>query len=137
MRATKFITGLALATVLAGFSLSSNQASAIGSSADIAAYFRAGNENVGALSCDLVIHERNVSEWTKEQVKRRDGYRCVICGSSEKLEVDHIRGLQNGGDNTPTNLATLCDDCHTAKTKMDNSLRRKRGKICMARFHGE
>lgn len=130
MRTAKLFSCFALATVLAIFALSGNQAAAIGTSAEIAAYFRAGNENVEALSCDLVIHERNVSEWTKEMVKRRDGYRCVICGSTEKLEVDHIRALQNGGDNDPSNLATLCDDCHTAKTRMDNSLRRKRGKIC-------
>lgn len=119
------------------FVLGPGQAWALGSSAQIAAYFRAANENVGALSCALVFHERNVSAWTKEMVKRRDGYRCVICGSAEQLEVDHIRALQKGGDNDPSNLATLCDDCHTEKTKMDNSLRTKRGKICMARFHGE
>jgi len=93
-------------------------------------YFRQANENVGALSCNQVIHDRDVSESVKEGVRRRDGNRCIICGSTHKLEVDHKRALMNGGDNLPTNLATLCDDCHTAKTRMDNSLRKKREKIC-------
>lgn len=93
-------------------------------------YFRQANENVGALSCDLVIHTRDVPESVKEFIKRRDGSRCVICDSTIKLEVDHKRALENGGDNSVANLATLCDDCHTSKTRMDNSLRRKREKSC-------
>ena len=93
-------------------------------------YFRSANENVGAFDCDLVIHERDVSTSLKAVVKARDGYRCVICGSTHQLEVDHRRALMNGGDNTEGNLATLCDDCHTAKTRMDNSLRRKRERVC-------
>ncbi|MDW7646431.1 MAG: YHYH domain-containing protein [Desulfuromonadales bacterium] len=93
-------------------------------------YFRSANEKVGAFDCDLVIHERDVSTSLKAVVKARDGYRCVICGSTHQLEVDHRRALMNGGDNAEGNLATLCDDCHTAKTRMDNSLRRKRERVC-------
>ena len=93
-------------------------------------YFRAANENVGALACDVQIHERDVNEATKSSVKRRDGNKCVICGSMKKLEVDHRRALMNGGTNDMSNLFTLCDDCHTIKTKYDNSLRRKRNANC-------
>ena len=60
--------------------------------------------------------------------RARDANRCVVCGSREKLEVDHMRALMNGGDNRINNLSTLCDPCHTEKTRMDNSLRRKRKK---------
>jgi len=93
-------------------------------------YFRQANENVGALSCEQVIHERGVLDGVKAHVRQRDGNHCVICGSTTKLEVDHKRALMNGGSNDSANLATLCDDCHTAKTRMDNSLRHKREKIC-------
>jgi hypothetical protein len=96
----------------------------------ISDYFRAANENVGALSCNLRLHPREVPEEIKQAVKRRDGNRCVICSSRRKLEVDHRRALMNGGDNSISNLATLCDDCHTIKTRMDTSLRRKREKSC-------
>lgn len=93
-------------------------------------YFRSSNENVGALDCGLVIHSRDLGESTKEQVKQRDRNRCVICGSTIKLEVDHMRALENGGTNDISNLATLCDECHKIKTKYDNSLRRKRESLC-------
>lgn len=101
-----------------------------GIEARINSYFRSANENVGALNCGLVKYERNVDEATKLAVKGRDGNRCVICQSTVKLEVDHRRALMNGGTNDIDNLATLCDDCHKIKTRMDSSLRRKREKIC-------
>lgn len=93
-------------------------------------YFRGGNENVGALSCGLILYERNVDSGTKDYIRNRDGNKCVICSSRVKLEVDHRRALMNGGTNDISNLFTLCDECHTEKTRMDNSLKRKRNKIC-------
>jgi len=93
-------------------------------------YFRQANEGVGALTCDLRLYRRNVSQKTKRAIKLRDGYRCVLCGSNLTLEVDHRRALMNGGSNQMANLATLCDKCHLHKTRMDNSLRRKRKKLC-------
>jgi len=96
----------------------------------IYSYYREANENVGALDCNLVKYERDVSQETKRYIKRRDGHQCVICGSTYKLEVDHKRALMNGGDNSIANLATLCDDCHTAKTRLDNIIRRKRDRMC-------
>lgn len=93
-------------------------------------YFRQANEKVGAFDCNQVIHKRDVSESIRKEVRNRDGNRCVICSSTQQLELDHRRALLNGGDNSAANLATLCEDCHTAKTRMDNSLRRKREKIC-------
>ncbi len=91
-------------------------------------YFR--NANAGLESKPIgVIQERNVSEANKRKVITRDGGRCVVCGSTLKLEVDHKVALMNGGANAESNLATLCDDCHLAKTKMDNSLRRQRQKV--------
>ncbi len=90
-------------------------------------YFR--NANAGLASKPIgVVHERNVSEAIKRKVIARDGGKCSVCGSTLKLEVDHKVALMNGGTNDESNLATLCDDCHLAKTKMDNSLRRHRQK---------
>ncbi|MCP4492937.1 MAG: HNH endonuclease [Gammaproteobacteria bacterium] len=96
----------------------------------IGEYFRAANENVGALNCSITTTRRDVPQALKNRVKARDNHRCVICASTLQLEVDHIRALMNGGTNGINNLATLCDDCHTKKTRMDNSLRRKREKLC-------
>jgi 5-methylcytosine-specific restriction endonuclease McrA len=58
---------------------------------------------------------RNSAAWQKarEAAKRRDGNRCAACGSTENLEVHHIRSLAEGGDEFAlSNLRTLCRDCH-------------------------
>ncbi len=101
-----------------------------GTEQSINEYFRGGNENVGALSCGLATYARDVAQSMKDNVQRRDGHKCVLCGSIVNLEVDHRRALMNGGTNDLSNLFTLCDDCHTLKTRMDSSLKRKRDKMC-------
>jgi len=46
---------------------------------------------------------------------RYDGHRCVCCGSSRRLEADHIRSRYHGGGNDPVNLQTLCRVCNRHK----------------------
>jgi 5-methylcytosine-specific restriction endonuclease McrA len=48
--------------------------------------------------------------WT--QVLYRDGWRCQKCGSFINLQVHHIRPRSRLGDDTETNLITLCANCH-------------------------
>jgi hypothetical protein len=57
-------------------------------------------------------------EWKhlKRQIRARDGGRCVSCGSTTLLHVDHIDPLSRGGSNWPHNLQTLCKSCHEVKT---------------------
>jgi len=43
---------------------------------------------------------------------RRDGNKCRICGSTEKLECHHIRPRSLGVDHSLHNLATVCSACH-------------------------
>lgn len=52
----------------------------------------------------------------KERIKKRDDFKCVKCGSEEKLEVDHIVPLFKGGKNIDENLQTLCKKCHQEKS---------------------
>ena len=51
-------------------------------------------------------------EGIRERVLARDGRRCRDCGKAGRLEVHHVRHLQDGGDNSMGNLRTLCRDCH-------------------------
>ncbi len=97
--------------------------------ARIQEYWRAANAGLAETPLPAVKSVRNVSTSLKAQVRRRDGHRCVICGSTVQLEVDHKVALENGGGNDAANLATLCDGCHTIKTRMDHSLRRHREKL--------
>ena len=48
----------------------------------------------------------------RDQVLKRDGWRCQLCGTSNNLEVHHIRSRSRLGDDTLQNLITLCAKCH-------------------------
>lgn len=48
-------------------------------------------------------------------ILHRDGYRCVYCGSGEKLCVDHAMPVQLGGGDDPDNLVTACKQCNSGK----------------------
>lgn len=48
----------------------------------------------------------------KEEIKKRDGYRCYICHKETDLHVHHIIPRSQGGPNIPENLITLCSGCH-------------------------
>ena len=41
--------------------------------------------------------------------------KCVKCGSSEKLEIDHIIAISNGGKNEESNIQILCSKCNNIK----------------------
>jgi hypothetical protein len=57
----------------------------------------------------------------RENIKKRDGYRCKTCGANtaeEKnllLEIDHILPLSRGGITSEANLQTLCWRCNRSK----------------------
>lgn len=51
----------------------------------------------------------------REYVFNRDSYKCVLCGSKEFLQVDHIISVYRGGENTLGNLQTLCRSCNAGK----------------------
>lgn len=56
----------------------------------------------------------DTSRWqtVRAQVRRRDGNRCVICGTTERLSVHHVVKARDGGLDTPDNLVTLCVTHH-------------------------
>lgn len=75
---------------------------------------------VGDAKCDA--HRRKVkrrsykiSPKVREAVYDRDGNRCVKCGTTKKLTLDHIVPRSKGGSNKPDNLQTMCRPCNNAK----------------------
>jgi HNH endonuclease len=48
-------------------------------------------------------------------VWRRDEGKCVRCGSSERLEFDHIIPVEKGGSSTARNIQLLCETCNRQK----------------------
>jgi 5-methylcytosine-specific restriction endonuclease McrA len=52
---------------------------------------------------------------SKQNVYRRDGFRCVYCGSGANLTLDHVLPRSRGGDNSWENLVTCCRKCNAKK----------------------
>lgn len=69
-------------------------------------------------------------------ILERDGYRCTAliqvdgetkrCSCRTGLEVDHKVPIEWGGTDLPSNLVTLCQDCHAAKTRDERQRNRRR-----------
>jgi len=51
----------------------------------------------------------------RARIFARDNYRCVECGSTENLTIDHIISVYRGGTDEDTNLQTLCNSCNARK----------------------
>jgi 5-methylcytosine-specific restriction endonuclease McrA len=53
-------------------------------------------------------------ESLRQQVLRRDGWRCQSCGAMANLEVHHKEFRSHSGHDAEENLITLCTQCHSA-----------------------
>jgi 5-methylcytosine-specific restriction protein A len=51
----------------------------------------------------------------RNQVLRRDGWRCQSCGTMSNLEVHHKEFRSHSGDDSGHNLITLCGTCHATE----------------------
>ena len=54
----------------------------------------------------------------RQEVFKRDGFKCVECKSPFHIECDHIENRSQGGNHSMENLQTLCRDCHYHKTNL-------------------
>lgn len=64
---------------------------------------------------------KSLSQKVRFEVFKRDSFTCQYCGSKAPdvvLEVDHIKPVVEGGDNSITNLITSCFDCNRGKGKV-------------------
>ncbi|MDR0866587.1 MAG: HNH endonuclease [Candidatus Symbiothrix sp.] len=52
----------------------------------------------------------------QDRVWIRDSGKCVMCGSNESLEFDHIIPFSKGGANTYRNIQLLCEKCNREKS---------------------
>jgi len=52
-------------------------------------------------------------ESLRQEVLRRDGWRCQSCGALSNLEVHHRELRSRSGDDSEENLITLCAACHS------------------------
>ena len=52
---------------------------------------------------------------TRNLIMKRDGYKCLYCGATENLTLDHIMPQSRGGENSWENLVTCCGSCNVKK----------------------
>lgn len=60
-------------------------------------------------------HRVQISNKMRQYIYDRDGHRCVKCGTTEELTLDHIKPWSRGGENTVENLQTMCRRCNCSK----------------------
>ena len=60
-------------------------------------------------------------EWRRySEQYRREHSECAVCGSTDKTHLDHIIAVSQGGSMWDTrNHQTLCNSCHSRKTKRE------------------
>lgn len=52
-------------------------------------------------------------EGLRQQILRRDGWKCQSCGAMSNLEVHHRQFRSHSGEDSEENLITLCAACHS------------------------
>jgi 5-methylcytosine-specific restriction endonuclease McrA len=67
------------------------------------------NRKVAALRLNPELYEQ-----LRNQVLRRDGWRCQSCGTMSNLEVHHKKLRSHSGDDSSQNLIALCHKCHAS-----------------------
>jgi 5-methylcytosine-specific restriction endonuclease McrA len=58
--------------------------------------------------------ESELYELLRNQVLRRDSWRCQLCGTMSNLEIHHQEFRSHSGDDSEQNLITLCSACHAS-----------------------
>lgn len=59
-----------------------------------------------------IFKRKGLSGTTKKDIHSKFNEECCICGSSDKLEIDHIVEVSKGGSNNKDNLRLMCLECH-------------------------
>lgn len=54
----------------------------------------------------------DISQKVRQEVLKRDGNRCIICGTNYRLQIAHYISRGRLGLGIPKNLATMCVICH-------------------------
>ena len=63
----------------------------------------------------ITIKRPVVPEAVRNSIFERDGNKCVLCASTDNLQLDHIVSLSKGGKTEENNLQTLCEECNKVK----------------------
>lgn len=65
------------------------------------------------------------AETFRRQLVEQYGERCMACGATEGLQLDHIRPVSKGGISDIRNLQLLCQACNEYKADQMIDFRRR------------
>lgn len=63
----------------------------------------------------LSFKKSKISDGDRWLVWERDNFTCQLCGSRQKLSIDHVLAESKGGESHPDNYQTLCNTCNSRK----------------------
>ena len=63
----------------------------------------------------LDIKRQAIPEYLRNRIFDRDGNKCLVCGTTTNLTVDHIIPFSKGGRTEESNLQTYCKSCNSSK----------------------
>lgn len=52
---------------------------------------------------------------SRENIFKRDGFKCQYCGTAKELTIDHLIPKAKGGKTSWSNLVTACKKCNSKK----------------------
>lgn len=58
--------------------------------------------------------DRDNYEKLRQEILRRDSWRCQACGGMSNLEVHHKQSRSQCGSDSEDNLIVMCATCHSA-----------------------
>lgn len=70
----------------------------------------------------------NGGRYTSEQwemLKQQYGYKCLCCGETKPLTVDHVIPIARGGSNDISNIQPLCIRCNKSKATKSTDYRKE------------
>lgn len=65
-----------------------------------------------------------ITDEDRAAIFERDGWKCLKCGSTEELTIDHVIPISKGGRNDPDNAQALCLNCNVQKGQGANDYRK-------------
>ncbi|MCK4447000.1 MAG: HNH endonuclease [Candidatus Marinimicrobia bacterium] len=63
----------------------------------------------------IKVIRKSISEELRNEIFKRDGYKCKKCGNKKDLTIDHVIPFSKGGTTERDNLQTLCQKCNRGK----------------------
>lgn len=64
-------------------------------------------------------HAKPKIQLNRKNIMKRDNFKCMYCGSTSELTIDHIVPKSKGGKTTWENLVTACNPCNNRKDNKD------------------